>query len=66
MSWGLASSVTSDKTRENSLKLHQGRLRLDAWKYGGQVLEWAAQGGSGVTNPGGVQGTFRHCIEGHV
>ena len=29
----------------------------------GQVLEWAAQGGGGVTNPGGVQGRFRR-IEG--
>ena len=25
----------------------------------------AAQGGSGVTDPGGVQGTFRHRVEGH-
>jgi len=24
-----------------------------------------AQGGGGVTNTGGVQGTFRHCVEGH-
>jgi len=30
-----------------------------------QVLEWAAQGGGGVTNPGGVQGTFGHSVEGH-
>jgi len=29
------------------------------------VLEWAAQGGGGVTDPGGVQGTFGHCVEGH-
>ena len=21
--------------------------------------------GGGVTDPGGVQGTFRHCVEGH-
>ena len=32
---------------------------------GGQALEWAAQGGGGVTDPGSVQGMFRHCIEGH-
>jgi len=24
------------------------------------------QGGGGVTNPGGVQETFRYCTEGHV
>ena len=32
----------------------------------GQTLEWAAQGGGEVTNPGGVQGTFRCCVEGHA
>ena len=32
---------------------------------GGQALEWAAQGGGGVTDPGGVQGTFGRCVEGH-
>jgi len=31
----------------------------------GQTLEWAAQGGGGVTDPGGVQGAFVHCVEGH-
>ena len=44
-------------------------FRQDVRKYyfseSGQALEWAAQGGGGVTNPGGVQGTFGHCIEGH-
>ena len=29
------------------------------------MLEWTAQGGGGVTDPGGVQGTFRCCVEGH-
>ena len=29
------------------------------------MLEWAAQGGGGVTNPGGVQATSRDCVEGH-
>ena len=31
----------------------------------GQALEWTAQGGGGVTNPGGVQGMFGCCVEGH-
>ena len=31
----------------------------------GQALEWAAQEGGGVTDPGGVQGTFGRCVEGH-
>ena len=30
-----------------------------------QGLEWAAQGGGGVTELGGVQGTFGCCVEGH-
>jgi len=30
-----------------------------------QALEWVAQGGGGVTDPGGVQGTFGRCVEGH-
>ena len=30
-----------------------------------QALEWPAQGGGGVTIPGGVQETFRCCTEGH-
>ena len=29
------------------------------------MLEQAAQGGGGVTVPGGVQETFRYCIEEH-
>ena len=29
------------------------------------MLEWASQGGGGVTDPGGVQGTLRCCTEGH-
>ena len=29
------------------------------------MLEWAAQGGGGVTDPGGIQGMFRRCVEGH-
>ena len=29
------------------------------------ALEWAAQRGGGVTDPGGVQGMFGRCVEGH-
>ena len=29
------------------------------------MLEWAAQRGGGVTNPGSVRGTFGCCVEGH-
>jgi len=28
------------------------------------VLQWASQGGGGVTDPGGVQGMFACCVEG--
>ena len=29
------------------------------------VLEWAAQRGGGVTDPGGVQRALGCCVEGH-
>ena len=29
------------------------------------MLEWAARGSGGVTNPEGIQGTFGHRVEGH-
>ena len=42
-----------------------GRQEILLILKGGQALEWAAQGGGGVTDPGGVQGTFGRCVEGH-
>ena len=30
-----------------------------------KALEWAAQRGGGVTEPGGVQRAFGCCVEGH-
>jgi len=30
-----------------------------------KALEWAARGGGGVTDTGGVQGKFGRCVEGH-
>ena len=67
MGAGLFSRVTSDRTRGN------GCARGDSgWTLGnttslktGQAMEWAAQVGGGVTDPGDVQGTFGHCVEGH-
>ena len=32
---------------------------------GCQALEWAARGGGGVTDPGGVQRAFGCCVEGY-
>ena len=39
-------------------------MKVYFWKTG-QALEWTVQGGGGVTDPGGVQRTFRCCVEGH-
>ena len=38
---------------------------LTLFQRSGQALEWAAWGGGGVTKAGGIQGTFRRCVEGH-
>ena len=46
------------------LPVHGVDIPSPPWE-GGQVLEWAVQGGGGVTDPGGVQGTFGCCVEGH-
>ena len=27
-------------------------------------MEWAAQGGGGVSDPGGIQAAIGHCVEG--
>jgi len=53
--------MASSCTREIQVGCYEILLHQES----GQVLEWAAQGGGGVTHPGGVQGT-RSCVEGHA
>ena len=52
------------KAGENMQVLVKEKMILSIWK-GGQALEWAAQRGGGVTEPGGVQRAFGCCVKGH-
>jgi len=42
--------------------IQAGCQEILLFQKSGQALEWAAQGGGGVTNPGGVQGMFGHNL----
>jgi len=49
----------------NGIWFRQCSVPVKSWWKNSKALEWAAQGGGGVTDPGGVQGTFGRCVEGH-
>jgi len=53
--------MASSCTREGSGWTLGNTSSLKGWSGTGTFC----QGGGGVTNPGGVQGTFGHCVEGH-
>ena len=65
---GCFSSVTSDRTRGNDLKLCQGD---SSWTLGKIILSKSecsnklSRGGCEVTVPGGVQETSRCCTKGN-
>ena len=63
MDVGLFYQVTSDRTRGNGLKLHQGRIRLDIRKI--SLLKQWSDIGTGVTIPGGVKKTCVYGTSGH-
>ena len=57
---GLAFSQATNRTQGNGHKLYQKRFRFFhkeklLLSESGRALEWPAQGGGGVTVPGGVQ-----------